>query len=193
MNALTIMAETAFLLNISVVEDFILLLPHIYSNLSCDLPIFDPNFEQLVGNLNLQMTFELPDMSPPSRKRPLENNFGQVFADNHGKQKRSSFFESFENSELVQEAEVVNSFQESNSAGGKKLFLCEICPFRSHMRSAVKRHVFVKHSQNCPRFQCTMCDSVIKQKGNLKTHYLKRHMLTDKVATAAVADSQCVY
>ena len=40
------------------------------------------------------------------------------------------------------------------------------------------------------RYFCLMCSAKIKEKGNLKVHYLKVHKLSDSMATVAVSESR---
>ena len=87
------------------------------------------------------------------------------------------------------EAELVSSVDETIEASGKKVFLCEICNFRSNSRPAVKKHVFMTHSQKCPRYICMLCDAKIKERSNFKRHYVQVHKMGDVEAWTAVAQS----
>ena len=49
------------------------------------------------------------------------------------------------------EIEIVSAVQEVTS-GPKKAFACELCSYRSHTRAAVRKHILMTHSPNCPRY-----------------------------------------
>ena len=82
----------------------------------------------------------------------------------------------------------IQHFKEFTSEG-ERLYLCDLCSYRSNDRSNMKKHVNFKHNENCPKFQCSMCTLQVKAKQQLKGHYMKVHSLPENVAKSATADS----
>ena len=68
-----------------------------------------------------------------------------------------------------------------------ELYHCELCPFTHANKANMNSHFKMKHDENAPRFNCTMCNYAPKIKQDLKKHYMKVHCLTPEVAKAAVA------
>ncbi|XP_068211001.1 zinc finger and BTB domain-containing protein 14-like isoform X7 [Palaemon carinicauda] len=58
------------------------------------------------------------------------------------------------------------------NAGYLKVYQCSDCPYFTHRRNHLKKHILV-HTKEKPH-QCPMCPSAFSQKGNLKTH-LRTH------------------
>ena len=86
----------------------------------------------------------------------------------------------------------LNCFKEWTSEG-QKLYLCNLCSYRSNDRGNIKKHINLKHNENCPKFQCSMCSFQSKVRGNLKGHYINVHGLPETVAKSATTDSVLVW
>ena len=59
---------------------------------------------------------------------------------------------------------------------GLDFFFCTYkgCSYKSYLTAIVKRHIKVVH-EKIKDFQCTSCDYVTGDKGNLKRHMKSRH------------------
>ncbi len=82
-----------------------------------------------------------------------------------------------------------NAFQTFTSESGGKMFFCDLCLYKSNQRGNIMRHYKVTHSQNCPKFKCSMCDVTLKEKNKLKPHYMKSHNLPESLAISAMRES----
>ena len=82
----------------------------------------------------------------------------------------------------------LNQFREFTSEG-EKLFFCNLCTYSSNVKSNMKKHINLKHNENCPKFQCSMCSLQSKLRGQLKSHYMNVHSLPENVAKSAANDS----
>ena len=75
----------------------------------------------------------------------------------------------------------------------EKLYLCDLCSYKSNDKSNMKKHVNAKHNENCPKFQCSMCPLQVKARPQLKNHYMKVHSLPESLAKSATNDSAHVW
>ncbi len=131
-----------------------------------------------VGSLSSQPTV------PKALKRLIDNSSFPQKPSKFPRAEASRFDHNLEGTEI----EIVSPVQEVN-CGPKKAFACELCPFRSQTRATVRKHILMTHSPNCPRYHCVLCSSVIKERGNMKRHYVQVHSMTDNDAYAYLAQT----
>ena len=86
----------------------------------------------------------------------------------------------------------LNCFKEFTSEG-EKLYLCNLCSYQSNIKGNIRKHINVKHNENCPKIQCSMCPLQVKVAGQLKIHYMRVHKLPEAVAKSATNDSAQVW
>jgi hypothetical protein len=56
-----------------------------------------------------------------------------------------------------------------------EFYFCELCPYSSPRKYAVKRHVNYVHNPNPRLYSCPHCDFKAKQMCNMKQHIASRH------------------
>ena len=64
-----------------------------------------------------------------------------------------------------------------NLTTGEKSFQCSLCVYSSIHKSAVKRHVEIKHLPTSTVFKCQLCTVTATLKFNMKKHYIKTHWM----------------
>ena len=64
-----------------------------------------------------------------------------------------------------------------------RFFMCAVCAYKSKDHSNMRRHVKTKHMEHT--FKCQTCGVTMSQRGQLKTHYMNKHNLSENVANAA--------
>ena len=156
-------------LTVELIEEFLLAVEaHTNSFIGHKMPICDPGLEFFVGSVKIEPCFKSQELFH-SRKRahiPTLNKLKRLTTDN------SSSLGSF------REAEIVNSFQELTATTGRKVFLCEVCNFKANSKAAVKRHVWITHSVNCPRSKvsCNYHSILVSTKAKLRSfvHYYQQ-------------------
>ena len=180
--------EVEFLFSADLVEDYLTVIEQNGSSAATILSIFEPTLEFLVGTLTVRTELKSEDVMSVSKGSLIKAKKRRAIIQ-AVKNAKSQCLNGF--ADPVQEAEIVDAFHEMAVAGsGKKVFLCEMCSYKASSRGAVKKHVWVTHNANCPRYLCSLCPSKIKEKGNMKVHYMKVHQMSNGMASLAVAESR---
>ena len=107
-------------------------------------------------------------------------------------QKRpSSATQCFSSSNAATEGTGVKHYRELRDETGAKVYLCDLCQYRSNQSNNMRKHVDLKHKEKCPKYHCSMCSNAsYYQRSHLKPHYMKFHGLPESVAITATYDSQ---
>ena len=74
-----------------------------------------------------------------------------------------------------------------NLTTGEKNFQCSLCGYVSNQKSAVKRHIELKHLPKTVVFNCQLCEYTASLRFHLKSHYTGKHNLPAQAAKAMLA------
>ena len=74
-----------------------------------------------------------------------------------------------------------------NLTTGENNFQCSLCGYVSNQKSAVKRHIELKHLPKTVVFNCQLCEYTASLRFHLKSHYTGKHNLPAQAAKAMLA------